>query len=90
MEDSQRDQLATGTARGSLAHLDELPLWTRWVDQASRPRLPLRLVGDLWSAFENGETTLRPLANLLGREVEELRADLDWSGPAPEAYASAS
>ncbi|MEY9872737.1 transcriptional regulator with XRE-family HTH domain [Streptacidiphilus sp. MAP12-33] len=46
---------------------------------AERP--PPRLADGLWSAFEAGETTLRPLAALLGMETGELEGRLETSEP---------
>jgi Zn-dependent peptidase ImmA (M78 family) len=54
-------QLA-GTLDGYLAHVNE----------ALAARLPSRLVAALFSAYQDGQTTLRPLANLLDVEVDEL------------------
>jgi len=44
---------------------------------ARTPRLPGLLVRDSYAAYENGDTTLRPYANLLGVDVNELRAELE-------------
>ncbi|WP_042375941.1 helix-turn-helix domain-containing protein [Streptacidiphilus melanogenes] len=52
---------------------------------AAAERPPARLADGLWSAFEAGETTLRPLAALLGMEPRELEGRLAASetGPNP-------
>jgi Zn-dependent peptidase ImmA (M78 family) len=46
---------------------------------AAAERPPARLAEGLWSAFEAGETTLRPLAALLGMAPEELEDRLEAS-----------
>jgi Zn-dependent peptidase ImmA (M78 family)/transcriptional regulator with XRE-family HTH domain len=49
----------------------------RRVAMASTPRLPGLLVRDAYAAYETGATTLRPYANLLGVDVDELRQALE-------------
>ncbi|SEK92319.1 helix-turn-helix domain-containing protein [Streptacidiphilus jiangxiensis] len=46
---------------------------------AAAERPPARLAEGLWSAFEAGETTLRPLAALLGMAPDELEGRLEPS-----------
>ncbi|WP_035846571.1 helix-turn-helix domain-containing protein [Kitasatospora azatica] len=55
--------------------------YLRRVSLADRERFPLRLVRQLYRAYEEGETTLRPLAALLQEDVEELH---DLLSPANE------
>jgi Zn-dependent peptidase ImmA (M78 family)/transcriptional regulator with XRE-family HTH domain len=45
---------------------------------ASAPRLPGLLVRDTYAAYEAGATTLRPYANLLGADVDELKQALEF------------
>ena len=47
------------------------------VAQANTPRPPGLLVRDAYAAYETGATTLRPYANLLGVDVDELRQALE-------------
>lgn len=47
------------------------------VTEASRPRPPGLLTRDAYAAYDAGATTLRPYANLLGVDVEEIRRALD-------------
>ncbi|EWM12053.1 hypothetical protein KUTG_02357 [Kutzneria sp. 744] len=47
------------------------------VTQASTPRPPGILVRDTYAAYEAGAATLRPYANLLGVDVDELRQALE-------------
>jgi Zn-dependent peptidase ImmA (M78 family)/transcriptional regulator with XRE-family HTH domain len=49
----------------------------RRVALANTPRLPGLLVRDAYAAYETGATTLRPYANLLGVDVDELRLALE-------------
>jgi Zn-dependent peptidase ImmA (M78 family)/transcriptional regulator with XRE-family HTH domain len=44
---------------------------------ANTPRPPGLLVRDAYAAYETGATTLRPYANLLGVDVDELRQNLE-------------
>ena len=44
---------------------------------ANAPRPPGLLVRDAYAAYETGATTLRPYANLLGADVDELRQNLE-------------
>ena len=44
---------------------------------ANTPRPPGLLVRDAYAAYETGATTLRPYANLLGVDVDELRHALE-------------
>ena len=60
---------ATITGRG-----EEL---ARRVALANTPRPPGLLVRDAYAAYETGATTLRPYANLLGVDVDELRQALE-------------
>jgi Zn-dependent peptidase ImmA (M78 family)/transcriptional regulator with XRE-family HTH domain len=60
---------ATITGRG-----EEL---ARRVALANTPRPPGLLVRDAYAAYETGATTLRPYANLLGVDVDELRRALE-------------
>ncbi len=60
---------ATIAARG-----EEL---ARRVALANTPRLPGLLVRDAYAAYETGASTLRPYANLLGVDVDELRQALE-------------
>ncbi|MDI1465576.1 XRE family transcriptional regulator [Catellatospora sp. KI3] len=57
---------------------------------ARTPRLPARLVADLFAAYADGAATLVPLAGLLGIEVDELFAALvaePDGGPPPGHHA---
>jgi Zn-dependent peptidase ImmA (M78 family) len=47
------------------------------VTEASTPRPPGLLVRDTYAAYESGEATLRPYANLRGVDVDELRRALE-------------
>jgi Zn-dependent peptidase ImmA (M78 family)/transcriptional regulator with XRE-family HTH domain len=47
------------------------------ITEASTPRPPGLLVRDTYAAYESGAATLRPYANLLGVDVDELRLALE-------------
>ncbi len=47
------------------------------VAEASTPRPPGLLVRDTFAAYESGTATLRPYANLLGTDVDDLRQALE-------------
>jgi len=47
--------------------------YAAWVESSSQERVPVLLVQDLFQAYLDGQTTLRPLANLLQISVELLR-----------------
>jgi Zn-dependent peptidase ImmA (M78 family) len=54
------------------------------VTQASTPRPPGLLVRDTYAAYESGAATLRPYANLLGVDVDELRQALEPEHGTPD------
>lgn len=51
--------------------------FARRVAEANTQRLPGLLVRDTYNAYETGAITLRPYANLLGVDMNELRRDLE-------------
>lgn len=51
--------------------------FARWVAEANTLRPPGHLVRNAYAAYESGATTLRPYANLLGVNVDELRQALE-------------
>ena len=55
------------------------------VTQASTPRPPGLLVRDTYAAYEAGAATLRPYANLLEVDVDELRQALESEHGTPDA-----
>jgi Zn-dependent peptidase ImmA (M78 family)/transcriptional regulator with XRE-family HTH domain len=54
------------------------------VTQANTPRPPGLLVRDTYAAYESGAATLRPYANLLGVDVDELRQALESEHGTPD------
>jgi Zn-dependent peptidase ImmA (M78 family) len=58
--------------------------FARWVTESSTPRPPGLLVRDTYAAYESGASTLRPYANLLGVDVDELRRALESEHGTPE------
>lgn len=59
--------------------------YAAWVESSLQPRIPTRLLGDLFDAYLESKTTLRPLANLLGVPVEALRSAIESDGVPAEA-----
>ena len=51
--------------------------YARWLAQATTIRPPGLLVRDAYAAYESGAATLRPYANLLGVDVDDLRQALE-------------
>lgn len=51
--------------------------FARWVAQANTLRIPGLLVRDAYAAYEAGVATLRPYANLIGVDVDELTLALE-------------
>jgi Zn-dependent peptidase ImmA (M78 family) len=51
--------------------------YARWLGQATTIRPPGLLVRDAYAAYESGAATLRPYANLLGVDVDDLRRALE-------------
>ena len=56
---------------------------SEWVERTAlskQERPPADLAAELYAAYVEGRTTLRPYARLLGEDVEELRASLEATG----------
>ena len=66
-----RYKAITGSRAASMAGRGED--FARWVFESSTPRPPGLLVRDTYAAYESGAATLRPYANLLGADVDDLR-----------------
>lgn len=56
-----------------------------WTAATNARRLPPLLVRDAYRAYESGTTTLRPYANLLGVDVDDLRRELESQADGPDA-----
>lgn len=78
-----RFQVLTGRRAASMAGRGAE--FARRVTEASRPRPPGLLASDAYSAHDVGATTLRPYANLLGVDVDNLRSALDVETGASDA-----
>ncbi len=79
------DRLRKITAAKAAAIADRSEEFARRVADASTERLPGLLVRDSYMAYERGATTLRPYANLLGVDVNELRQALEPEEGVPGA-----
>ncbi|WP_034593964.1 XRE family transcriptional regulator [Hamadaea tsunoensis] len=66
------EQLRATTALACHQRAGSIEEYLDKVNAALAQRLPTRLVGDLFAAYQEGATTLRPLANLLGVDVDDL------------------
>ncbi|MGH3279527.1 MAG: ImmA/IrrE family metallo-endopeptidase [Trebonia sp.] len=79
------DRLKKITAAKAAAKADRGEEFARRVANASTARPPGLLVRDAYLAYESGATTLRPYANLLGADVDELRQALEAEEGVPGA-----
>ncbi|MFC0864941.1 helix-turn-helix domain-containing protein [Sphaerimonospora cavernae] len=73
----------TGVDAAKLAGRGEW--FARWVTTTGTPRPPGILLRDTYAAYETGAATLRPYANLLGADVDELRDALESEQGTPSA-----
>jgi Zn-dependent peptidase ImmA (M78 family) len=73
------------TAAKAAALADRNEEFARHVADASTARPPGILVRDAYLAYESGATTLRPYADLLGVDVDELRQALEAEEGVPGA-----
>ena len=71
------DRFRSLTARRAASLAGRGPDFARQVREANRQRPPGLLTRDAYAAYDAGATTLRPYANLLGVDVEEIRRALD-------------
>jgi hypothetical protein len=78
-----RFKLISGAKAASLA--GRASEWAQRVAEANAPRPPGLLVRDAYASYESGATTLRPYANLLGVDVNDLRAALEAESGLPGA-----
>jgi Zn-dependent peptidase ImmA (M78 family) len=70
-----RYKAITGARAASM--VDRGEQFAQRVTEASTPRPPGLLVRDTYAAYESGVATLRPYANLLGVDVDDLRRALE-------------
>ncbi|MHA6622494.1 helix-turn-helix domain-containing protein [Pseudonocardia sp. DLS-67] len=71
------DRFRSLTARRAASLAERGPDFARQVSEANRQRPPGLLTRDAYAAYDAGATTLRPYANLLGVDVDEIRRALD-------------
>jgi hypothetical protein len=55
--------------------------FAQWAVRANTPRLPARLICDAYLAYEAGVVTLRPYADLIGANVDDLRPAFEATEP---------
>jgi len=77
-----RYKTITGSKAATMAGRGEE--FAQRVTEAGTPRPPGLLVRDTYAAYESGAATLRPYANLLGVDVDELRHALDSEHGIPD------
>lgn len=77
-----RYKAITGSKAAAIARRGED--FARQVTGASTPRPPGLLVRDTYAAYESGAATLRPYANLLGADLDELRHALESEHGTPD------
>ena len=77
IDENRRNAWHKLTAKAAAERAGQGPALALAVARASVPRPPSGLVRDTYAAYQQGDTTLRPYANLLGCDVVDLRADLE-------------
>ncbi len=79
------DRFRRLTAAKAASIADRSEEFAQRVADASTARPPGLLVRDAYQAYESGATTIRPYANLLGIDADELRRALETSEGAADA-----
>lgn len=79
------DRYKTLTARMAASVAGRAGEFARRVTEASRPRPPGLLVRDTYAAHDVGAVTLRPYANLIGVDVDDVRRALEIENGAYDA-----
>jgi Zn-dependent peptidase ImmA (M78 family) len=79
------DRLGRMSAHEAAAMVGRGADLNRWTTEASLPRPPGLLALDALSAYRSGATTLRPYANVIGKDVERLRRGLEVETEAYDA-----
>lgn len=77
IDEATRDHWRQFTAQICAERSGESAGYLQRVAQASQTRVPALLVADAFVAYNEGHTTLRPVARLLGVEPGDLRSQLD-------------
>lgn len=85
----ERAKFGSMRAIDCAAAASQMDTYAAWVEAGRQPRTPRRLVRDLFEAYLEGGTTLRPLANLLNVPVDSLRMSIESSGVPVEASEAA-
>nr|WP_239148646.1 XRE family transcriptional regulator [Streptomyces anulatus] len=80
-----RDQYKTLSAARAASLADQDDAFASRIAAARTLRPPGLLVRDAYSAYASGKATLRPYANLLGVDVDELVQSLEAGPTAPDA-----
>lgn len=71
-EESRRQYVDGLSARTAAARVGRSEEFMGWLEYSSRERTPQFLLRDSWNAYEEGLTTLRPYAALLGVDADQL------------------
>ncbi|MEI2778032.1 MAG: XRE family transcriptional regulator [Tetrasphaera sp.] len=77
IDDMNRDQWKTMSAKGAASISGAIADLAAASAQSSEPRRPGLLKRDLFVAYLEGKSTLRPYAHLVGASTEQIRADLE-------------
>lgn len=72
----QRSSFASLTTTRCAELAEQVETYVEWAAVGARQRPPLAMLGQVLSAYLDGKTTLRPLANLTGVPVDQLRRGL--------------
>ena len=83
-----RDRLRRLTTADCHADGADLRGYLQQATEAGSERRPLRLADGLYAGYRDGETTLRPLAALLGTDVDDLHDLLEPQSPNPPPEAA--
>src|SRR5664280_2010777 len=80
---SERSELVTLRTKECASRADQAEGLAAWIEVSRRFRPPMALARDCLTAYFAGLSTLRPAANVLGADVEQLRQLLEPSEQAP-------
>lgn len=89
VDTATQSRMRAFTAENCHLHVGAASEYQRQQAWADGRQFPARVALELFQAYEEGDTTLRPLAGLLGWDVDRLHQVLD-PAPLPEAEAVAS
>lgn len=83
ISDADRVRLLSGTARALFASAGRTADLSGWAEGVGIRRAPSRVEHRLFEAYRSGRVGINPVAQLLGRDAEELRHELADAGVVP-------